>query len=92
MQKNVDIKNLEKLACLKLNAEQEEKIKKSITDVMGLISSVEAVEVSIADSKVDVPEYNMRKAERFEGKKDELRLGNMTEDGYFLAPKVIKKD
>lgn len=86
----VNIKNLEKLACLSLTKTQEDKIAKSIEGVIDMINTLP--DVSEQNTSTDVLPATKFRPEN-SGVEFVPHLGvNIDEQGYFLAPKVIKKD
>lgn len=81
------LKNLEKLGCLSLTNEQREKIYASIQDTFQLLKSVENIQAEEyqLSSNGTTP---FRNSEFTSPDKNGLNI----EDGYFLAPKTVKKD
>lgn len=83
-----NIEQLEKLACLKLNNEQKEHISSSVEDIIGMLKSVEEESVENIDS-IKPTKTPFREQHFNSPSKEGL---NVTNEGYFLAPKTIKKD
>lgn len=82
-----NIEQLEKLACLKLDEKQKENIADSIHDIIGMLKSIENENVNNDTLAVD-KSTPFREEKFISPSKEGL---NMTAEGYFLAPKTIKK-
>lgn len=85
----MDISKLEALACLRLNENNKNEISKSLDEVVETLQSIINVEVE------NIPEIENKNQTDFreqEYVKPMVYGLNVTDDGLFLAPKVIKKD
>lgn len=89
----VDIKKLEQLSCLKIQEKDKEKIIQSLTGIFDMMHALDSVEIgNIKEQKKEIThlaEDTLTK--EFIFSKEEEVQGLHIEDGYFLAPKVIKK-
>lgn len=83
-----NIEQLEKLACLKLSKEQKQHISSSVEDIIGMLKSVEGESVENIES-FKTTKTPFREQSFNSPSKEGL---NITNEGYFLAPKTIKKD
>lgn len=84
----MDISKLEALACLRLDPTSKEDIAKSLDEVVQSLQGVTKIDVESQPQEKTNPTV-FREQEFMKPKVSGL---NLTEEGYFLAPKVIKKD
>ena len=84
----MDISKLEALSCLRLDIKNKEEISKSLDEVVQSLQGVISIKVDEQFSEQNKPTV-FREQEFLAPNTSGL---NITEEGYFLAPKVIKKD
>ena len=88
----MDIDKLEKLSCLKISPDLRESVTKSLEGVFKMMSSLNSIEVekpmNIHTKNTDLEKDQFENTAMVSGTVEGLHLT----DGYFLAPKVIKKD
>lgn len=84
----MDISKLEALACLKLDPLIKDEVASSLNEVVKNLQEV--THINIENQKEDVVAQTVFRKQEFSN--PEINGLNITEDGYFLAPKVIKKD
>lgn len=88
---DVDIKKLEKLSCLALKEEDKSSVQKSLEGVFDMMKELEALETpSITSTSVEETVYRTENLQNLVNRKEEIE-GLHQEEGFFLAPKVIKK-
>ena len=83
-----NIEQLEKLACLKLSDTQKNNLSSGMQDIIDMLKTVEN-EVNPNQKKITPLVTSFRNDQFISPVKDGL---NITESGYFLAPKTIKTD
>ena len=88
----MDISKLEALACLKLDPLIKDEVASSLNEVVKNLQEVTHIKIEnkIENQKEDVVAETVFRKQEFSN--PEINGLNITEDGYFLAPKVIKKD
>ncbi len=94
MSKNIDLKKLEELSCLRLPKDKEEDMSKSIQGVFEMLHEIDKVEVNHINSNSNSPSIladDVVNNEYLFDKNVENDSLNI-EDGFFLAPKVISKE
>lgn len=88
---DVDIKKLEKLSCLALKEEDKKSVQKSLEGVFEMMKELEALEIpSINPTATEETVYRTEHLQNLVSRKEEIK-GLHQEEGFFLAPKVIKK-
>lgn len=84
----MDISKLEALSCLRLNPESKEEISKSLDEVVQSLQGV--ISINVDEQNQDKNKPTVFREQVFVAPNTSGL--NITEEGYFLAPKVIKKD
>lgn len=84
----MDIEKLEKLSCLKIPDDKKQELAKSLDGVFNMMHAIDTMKSNI-QSKDELlkTEFVIAESEKFNRQSNELPV----ENGYFLAPKVIKK-
>ena len=86
----MDITKLEKLACLKLDDSIKEELSKSLDEVVNNLQEVTKIDISNLNLQPQKVENTVFREEKFQ---KPLTSGlNKTDEGFFLAPKVIRKE
>ena len=90
----VDLKQLESLSCLKISDDQKDKMISSINDVFGMLHAIDNVDVPKQSTPLLNPTKLVADAvdDTFVFNKNEKTNGINSQDGLFLAPKVLNKD
>lgn len=88
---DVDIKKLEKLSCLALKEEDKSAVQKSLEGVFEMMEELEALQIP-STNPIAVKEtiYRTENLQNIVSRKESIE-GLHQEEGFFLAPKVIKK-
>lgn len=92
MNKNIDLKKLEELSCLHLPEDKEDSMLKSIQGVVDMLNEIEQVNVNSNQENFNNP-TNLAEDQvndNFSFEKSKPNLSVNIQDGFFLAPKVIK--
>lgn len=88
----MDIEKLEKLSCLKIKEEDKSSIQKSLEGVFHMMSELDKIEMPILEKESKVKTiFREDMGKEVMIIKEKSVEGLHLEDGFFLAPKVIKK-